>query len=119
MIVMLFEYRIREAHLEDYVNQVNILRKLVKDIDGFISIERFQSASDPTRLLGIGYFKDEAAVEQWRKLPQHREAQALGRSTLFEDYRLCMAEVIRDYSLSDRKQVPDDSLKYHEQSTHQ
>jgi heme-degrading monooxygenase HmoA len=109
---MLFEYWLKEEHVEEYTRQSNLLRRLVLDIDGFVSIERFRSEKDPTKILVIGYFKDEEAVQAWRNLPQHRAAQSLGRDVFFSDYQLCMAEVIRDYSMSNRQQVPSDSLRF-------
>jgi heme-degrading monooxygenase HmoA len=112
LIVMLFEYWLKEEHVEEYTRQSNLLRRLVLDIDGFVSIERFRSEKDPTKILVIGYFKDEEAVQAWRNLPQHRAAQSLGRDVFFSDYQLCMAEVIRDYSMSNRQQVPSDSLRF-------
>ncbi|MEO1289951.1 MAG: antibiotic biosynthesis monooxygenase, partial [Chloroflexota bacterium] len=67
----------------------------------------------------LGYFTDENAVKAWRNHPQHREAQKLGRELYFDDYRLCMAEVIRDYSMIRREQIPSDSYHFHSVITHQ
>lgn len=116
MIVMLFEYKLREEHIEEYKRHAGSLRQLVHDINGFMSIESFRSDTDPTKILAIGYFRDEEAVKAWRNLPQHREAQILGREIFFTEYHLCMAEVIRDYSMKNREQIPDDSRIFHESS---
>lgn len=113
MIAMLFEYRLNNDHQDEYKQQSAMLRQLVAEIDGFISIEVYTSVIDPQKLLGLGFFRDEEAVTAWRNLPQHRTAQALGRHHLFTDYRLRMAQVTRDYSMIDREQVPDDSRAIH------
>jgi len=82
-------------------------------IEGFISVERFQSLTDPRKILSLSFFKDEAAIARWRNLNDHRRAQAKGRDAVFDDYRLRIASVIRDYGMFDRKQAPSDSRKAH------
>lgn len=114
MIVMLFEYRLIDEHIEDYTKHASNMRRLVQEVDGFISIERFRSETDPTKILAVGYFRDEVAVTAWRNLPQHRQVQILGREVFFSDYRLCMADVIRNYTMENRTQVPEDSREFHQ-----
>ncbi len=82
-------------------------------IDGFISVERFQSLTDPRKILSLSFFEDEAAIAQWRNLTPHRGAQARGRRGVFDDYRLRIAGVIRDYGMYDRTQAPPDSRQAH------
>ena len=89
------------------------MRPLVEQIDGFLSVERFQSLTDPDKLLSISFFRDDAALEDWRKLTAHRGAQAAGRSEMFADYRIRVCGVMRDYSMEDRAQAPDDSRVLH------
>jgi heme-degrading monooxygenase HmoA len=109
MIAMIFEYWLNQEHLEEYIPTAIQMRRMVDEIDGFISFERFKSADDPRKLLGLGFFRDEEAVRAWRCLPEHRQAQLVGREKFFTDYRLRMAEVSRDYGLNQRDSVPDDS----------
>jgi heme-degrading monooxygenase HmoA len=111
MIVMIFEYWLDEEHQEEYLQHAAVLRQLVQSIDGFISIERFRSESDPDKILALGYFRDEEAVKRWRNVPAHRQAQLLGRDRLFTDYHLCIAEASRDYTKQNRAEVPEDSLR--------
>ncbi|HEY4112695.1 MAG TPA: antibiotic biosynthesis monooxygenase [Rhizomicrobium sp.] len=85
------------------------LRPPLDDIDGFVSIERFESLSHPGKVLSLSFWRDEEAVAAWRNLEEHRAAQSAGRSGLFRDYRLRIASVVRDYGLTDRLQVPEDS----------
>jgi heme-degrading monooxygenase HmoA len=89
------------------------LLPLLDGIDGFISIERFESMSEPGKILSLSFWRDEAAVAQWRALEPHRAAQAKGRDGMFRDYRLRVAEVVRGYGLHDRERVPGDSRETH------
>jgi len=89
------------------------MRPLAEAIDGFISVERFQSLTDPDKLLSLSIFRDEKAVEEWRNLTAHRIAQAKGRGGIFENYRLRVASVIRDYGKNDRDEAPKDSREEH------
>ena len=81
--------------------------------DGFISIERFESLAQPGKLLSLSFWRDEGAVAQWRQQESHRRAQAAGRAGVFDDYRLRVAEVLRDYGLHQRTQAPADSQVVH------
>lgn len=83
-------------------------------IDGFISIERFESLAEPGKLLSLSFWRDEQAVANWRALEAHREAQSRGRGGVFRNYRIRVAEVTRDYGRTERVQAPDDSLRFHD-----
>ncbi len=89
------------------------LRQHLKDIDGFISIERFKSLSEEGKILSLSYWKDEASIQNWRNLETHRSAQSKGRSNIFSDYRLRVCEIVRDYGMADRKDAPADSKEIH------
>ena len=106
MIAIIFEVEPAEGRKEDYLDIAATMRPLVEQVDGFISVERFQSLTDPKKLLSLSFFRDEAAVEEWRQLVAHRRAQAKGRGGVFADYRLRVAHVIRDYGMFDRDQAP-------------
>lgn len=109
MIAVIFEVVPAAGQMSAYLDTAARLRPLLDGIDGFLSIERFQSLSDPSRILSLSFWRDEAAVRQWRNLPPHRSAQAAGRELIFSDYRLRVAAVVRDYGMNDRDQVPTDS----------
>ena len=100
MIAVTFEMWPAPGRKQEYLDLAAGLRPLLEKIDGFISIERFESLSEPGKLLSLSVFRDEAAVERWRQLEKHRNAQALGRDGVFRDYRLRVAGVIRDYSMN-------------------
>src|SRR5690606_15211514 len=86
------------------------LRPELEKMDGFISIERFQSLTDPGKLLSLSFWRDEESVARWRNFPGHRRTQARGRSGVFAGYRLRVANVMRDYEMTDRReQAPEDS----------
>ncbi|MCP3105199.1 antibiotic biosynthesis monooxygenase [Myxococcus sp. K15C18031901] len=113
MIAVIFEVQLSDEGRQEYLDLATGLRPLLAQVDGFISIERFQSLSSPDRLLSLSFWRDEAAVESWRRLEAHRAAQARGRGGVFLDYRLRVASVLRDYGLSAREQAPGDSRRAH------
>lgn len=113
MIVVIFEVQPAPAGRQRYLDLAAELKPLLERIDGFISIERFQSLSDPGKLLSLSFWRDEAAVQAWRALEAHRAAQAEGRAGVFDDYRLRVAMVERDYGLHRREQAPADSRHRH------
>lgn len=113
MIAVIFELQAADGQRETYLNLAAELKPLLAEIDGFISIERFQSLADPQRLLSLSFWRDEAAVQQWRNIEQHRAAQARGRHDVLAYYHLRVAEVVRDYGLDQREQAPQDSRGYH------
>jgi len=113
MIAMIFEAQPRADRKDAYLDAVASLRPLLADIDGFISIERFESLSQPGRLLSLSFWRDEAAVRAWRNVELHRRIQAAGRASIFDDYRLRVADVLRDYGMNDRAQAPGDSRAAH------
>lgn len=113
MIAVIFEVVPSEGRRDAYLGIAADLRPLLDGIDGFISIERFQSLSDPSRLLSLSFWRDEEAVKAWRNTEPHRKAQMAGRGGIFADYRLRIAHVVRDYGLKERAEAPDDSRSVH------
>jgi len=114
MIAVIFEAQPHADQGQAYLDAAASLRPLLEQIDGFLSIERFESLSQPGRLLSLSFWRDEAAVRQWRNVEAHRAIQARGRASIFADYRLRVAEVVRDYGMDDRAQAPIDSRRRHE-----
>lgn len=108
MIAVIFEVLPAAGRKSDYLEIAAELRPRLDDIDGFISIERFQSLADPDKILSLSFWRDEAAVIEWREQVEHRGAQIRGRTGIFADYRLRVAGVIRDYGLHEREQAPQD-----------
>jgi heme-degrading monooxygenase HmoA len=113
MIAVIFEVVPREGQRDAYLAAAASLRDALADIDGFLSIERFESLSQPGKLLSLSFWRDEEAVKQWRNLEQHRQVQQAGRERIFDDYRLRVAAVIRDYAMHERAEAPADSRSVH------
>ncbi|MEQ1819992.1 MAG: antibiotic biosynthesis monooxygenase [Terricaulis sp.] len=111
MIAVIFE--VEPADRDAYFRIAGELRPLPDTIDGFISIERFQSVSDTSRILSLSFWRDEEAVAAWRNVEAHRGAQSVGRGDVLCDYRLRVAEVVRDYGMRERAEAPSDSLDVH------
>ncbi len=106
MIAVIFEVIPADGRKDDYLDIAADLRPLLDEIEGFISIERFQSLNDPGKILSLSFWRDEDAVIEWREQLQHRDAQIRGRTGIFANYRLRVASVMRDYGLHEREQAP-------------
>ncbi|MEQ8291895.1 MAG: antibiotic biosynthesis monooxygenase [Roseovarius sp.] len=113
MIAIIFEVIPAEGKQDHYLDIAAEMRPLAEQIDGFISVERFQSLMHPEKLLSLSFWESEEAVEEWRRLAAHRRAQAKGRAGMFADYRLRVAHVLRDYGLNERDEAPEDSKAEH------
>jgi heme-degrading monooxygenase HmoA len=109
VIAVIFEVEPRPGRRQDYLDMAAALRARLEAIDGFVSIERFESLTTPGKLLSLSFWRDEAAVAAWRGLEAHRRAQAVGRDEVFAEYRLRVAAVLRDYGMTERAQAPADS----------
>ncbi|MER9404854.1 antibiotic biosynthesis monooxygenase [Mesorhizobium caraganae] len=109
MIAVIFEVQPAEGKRDAYLGIAAELRPLLDGIDGFVSIERFQSLVDPNRILSLSFWRDEEAVKAWRNTEEHRQAQKAGRGGIFAGYRLRIAHVVRDYGLTERDEAPADS----------
>lgn len=113
MIAVIFEVHPATDAMQDYIDIAASLRAELEQIDGFISVERFESLSQPGKLLSLSFFRDEEAVSHWRNTASHRIAQARGRAGVFSGYRLRVASVLRDYGMNERDAAPKDSRITH------
>jgi len=113
VIAVIFEFTPADDRFQDYMDLATGLNDVVKDFDGFISIERFESIKNKGKFVSLSFWRDEEAVRKWRNVQKHREAQAKGRGGIFKGYRLRIASVIRDYEMDKRAQAPEDSKKVH------
>lgn len=113
MIAVIFEVEPAEGRRADYLEIAAGMRQMLDEVDGFLSVERFESLATPGKLLSLSFFRDEEAVMHWRTLSAHRNAQSRGRAGVFAGYRLRVAHVLRDYGLHDRAEAPADSRKHH------
>lgn len=118
MIAVIFEVWPAEGRRDTYLGLAAALREELKTIEGFISVERFESLTEPGKMLSLSFFRDEAAVQEWRNRAAHRTTQGKGRRGVFADYRLRVASVLRDYGMFDRTEAPGDSREAHEAAAH-
>lgn len=114
MIAVIFEVEPAEGQRDTYLAIAARLKPELGAIDGFVSVERFESLTNPGKILSLSFFRDEEAVAAWRNTADHRRAQAAGRGGVFADYRLRVAAVLRDYGMTDREGAPADSRTAHE-----
>lgn len=113
MIAVIFEVLPHAERRQDYLDAAAALRPHLDGVEGFVSIERFESLSQPGKILSLSFWRDEEAVQQWRNVELHRSTQKAGRQRIFADYRLRVASVIRDYGMYDRDEAPADSRSLH------
>ena len=106
MIAVIFEVWPKPEHKQAYLDTAAALRPILEKIDGFISVERFQSLTQEGKILSLSFWRDEEAVVRWRSHAQHRKAQRAGRTGIFKNYRLRVAAVMRDYGLEERAEAP-------------
>ena len=113
MIAVIFEFTPHDGRFADYKALAEGLADDVRNADGFLSIERFESISNKGKFVSLSFWRDEEAVRKWRTLQKHREAQKQGRGGIFASYRLRVAQVMRDYTMDERAQTPKDSRIFH------
>ncbi|MDW2982290.1 MAG: antibiotic biosynthesis monooxygenase [Rhodanobacter sp.] len=117
MIAVIFEVRPHDHRKAAYLQAAERLRPLLDQVDGFISIERFESLASPGKILSLSFWRDEEAVRQWRNNDEHRQVQKAGRDSIFAAYHLTVAEVCRTYDMHDRAQAPEDSRAAHDDAS--
>jgi heme-degrading monooxygenase HmoA len=113
MIAVIFEVEPQPGKKDAYLDAAARLKPRLEKMDGFISVERFESLTQPGKYLSLSIWRDEEAVRNWRNLEEHRRVQEAGRKAIFKDYRLRVAQVLRDYGLNERAQAPQDSRNAH------
>ena len=117
MIAVIFEVWPAAGRARDYFDTAAALKADLERMEGFISVERFESLTTPGKYLSLSFWRDEDAVRRWRNLEGHRGAQAAGRGGVFADYRLRVAAVLRDYGMNERAEAPADSRSAHDRAT--
>jgi heme-degrading monooxygenase HmoA len=113
VIAVIFESWPAPGKMQTYLDMGAKLGLQLEKMDGFISIERFQSVTSPGKLLALSIWRDEVAVDAFRNWEVHRGVQSSSRKDVFNDYRLRVAAVLRDYGMNDREQAPHDSREAH------
>lgn len=106
MIAVISEVWPRADRRGDYFALSDELRPLLQQLDGFLSVERFESAADPGKFVSLSFWRDEQSLKAWRDLEQHRLVMAKGRSGILRDYRIRVTQVTLDYSMNERANAP-------------
>jgi heme-degrading monooxygenase HmoA len=106
MHAVIFEVEPDPDHRQDYLDIAAKLRPELEKIEGFISVERFQSLTNEGKILSLSFWRDEDAIARWRRHDEHHQAQLAGRGGIFSNYRLRVAAVVRDYGMDDRAEAP-------------
>jgi heme-degrading monooxygenase HmoA len=101
--ILVFEVEPKPGRAREYLDMAAALKSELEKIDGFISVERFESLANKGKYLSLSTWRDEAAIARWREHMGHRAAQKKGRDDIFADFRIRVAEVVRDYNLADAK----------------
>ena len=114
MHAVIFEVWPKDKGRQEYLDIAAALKPRLEQMDGFISIERFESLTDKGKILSLSFFRDEAAIEAWRNVSEHRRSQAKGRAQIFDNYRIRIAGVVRDYGMNERAEAPKDSRALHD-----
>jgi heme-degrading monooxygenase HmoA len=113
MIAVIFEVETLEGQQGNYLEFARKLLPLVEKIEGFISIERFESLANPGKILSLSFWRDEKAIAEWRNISEHRQAQHEGRQSIFSNYRIRIAGITRDYGMHKTNESPQDSKEFH------
>ena len=112
-IAVIFEVVPADGQIQEYLDIATKLKPELEKIKGFISIERFQSIYSPEKILSLSFWENEEAIREWRNLETHRNAQSKGRESIFKDYRIRIAQTVRDYGMFERDETPSDSKSFH------
>ena len=102
MIVVVFEVTPKEGKAQDYFDIAAELRLELEQVDGFLSVERFESLTTPGKYVSLSFWRDADAVAAWHGTENHALAQARGKSEIFQDFRITVADSIRSYTMADR-----------------
>ena len=111
-VIVLFEVKPTKEGMQRYLDLAAMLKPMLTGFEGFIRAERFSSLNEEGKLLSMNVWTDEAAVERWRNMAEHRMSQKEGREKLFESYKITVCNAVREYSDTEREQAPEDSNGY-------
>lgn len=89
-----------QADAADYAGTAARMLDLAREADGYLGVETLGNGSNG---ITVSYWRDEAAIAAWRNEAEHAEAQAKGRQTWYQDFRLRIARVERAYGMNGGK----------------
>lgn len=111
MIAVIFEATTKEGKMQEYLDMAPKYQEILKEIKGFISNERYQSCTNPDKVLSLSFWEDEESMKQFREVEVHLEDEKIGREYLFKDYRICISKIFRNYGLDERRDAPENYKK--------
>ncbi len=108
-IVVIFEVKPKKENMDDYLNHAVRLKEELSRMEGFVSAERFSSLNEEGKLISLSVWESEQAAAKWRNHMAHRQSQKTGHESLFEEYHITVASVLREYNDKNREHAPEDS----------
>ena len=99
MYAVIFEVEVKPSGKDEYLAIAAKLKEQLVKVDGFISIERFQSLVNDGKILSLSFWESEESIKNWKANFDHIQAQSKGRESLFKNYHIRIAQVQRDYTM--------------------
>ncbi len=69
---------------------------LAREQEGFIDVESASRTSDGFGIT-VSYWRDLESIRKWKNVSEHAAAQKMGREAFYQNYRLRIARVEREY----------------------
>ena len=95
-VIVVFTSRRTASFDDEYAEMADRMEELASREPGF---QRMVSVRDPHTREGItvSYFDNEESVRYWKQNVEHQEAQRRGIADFYEEYRVTVATVTREY----------------------
>lgn len=94
MVVVVFRSRLVAEVGDDYSEMAAEMLATAKEMPGFVEFKSFK-AEDGERL-SLVYWQDHETLAAWRNHPRHRIAQNTGRAKWYANFKLEVADVLRE-----------------------
>ncbi len=110
--ITIFEVSPKKDGVEGMFQNVEKALPHVVNAPGFISVEPFTSLANEGKYCFLCVFESEETAAQWRNVAEHRAVQKDGHDNLFEEYKITVTSVVREYTKENRKEAPKDSNEF-------
>jgi heme-degrading monooxygenase HmoA len=94
MVVVVFRSRLSAEAGEGYSEMAGEMLATAKEMPGFVEFKSFKA--DDGERVSLVYWQDHETMAAWRNHPRHRIAQASGRSKWYQEFRLEVADIVRE-----------------------
>ncbi len=98
-VVTVFRSTLRDEPHPTYLSLDATLRERAAELGGLVDIKSF--VADDGERVTIVTFADQESHHRWATDPLHREAQALGRSSVYETYSIQVCDCRRASSFAE------------------